>query len=276
MASISRDPNQRKRILFVGQDGVRRTIRLGKMTMKQAEWIKIRVEQLLTAQITGALDPEAAKWLQNMDDTMHDRLARQGLAESREKGDRTLSGFLDAYFDALDVKETTRTRYGQTRKLLEKHFGKAHDIRKIRTKDADEWRASLVDRYAPAKVAREVGLARMFFGRAMRWGLISTNPFAGVKAGSQRNRERLHYVTPEDTAKLLTAAGNADWRCIIALARYGGLRCPSEVLAVRWEDVDWDAGRVRVRSPKTDGHDGKGERVLPLFPELRDELMEAF
>ena len=33
---------------------------------------------------------------------------------------------------------------------------------------------------------------------------------------------------------------------------------------------------MRVRSPKTEEHDGKGERIVPLFPELRDVLMDAF
>ena len=49
--------------------------------------------------------------------------------------------------------------------------------------------------------------------------------------------------------------------------RYGGLRCPSEVLALKFEDIDWASGRFRVTSPKTKRY-GKGSRVVPLFPEL--------
>ena len=115
----------------------------------------------------------------------------------------------------------------------------------------------------------------MMFRQAARWGMINANPFEGVKAGSQHNRERLHYVTPETAAKLIDSAPNPDWRCIIALARWGGLRCPSEVLRVRWVDVDWNAHRLRVTSPKTEEHAGKGQRIVPLFPELRVVLMEA-
>ena len=37
MASIGKDPGGRRRILFVAQNGKRRTIRLGKCSQKQAE-----------------------------------------------------------------------------------------------------------------------------------------------------------------------------------------------------------------------------------------------
>ena len=56
---------------------------------------------------------------------------------------------------------------------------------------------------------------------------------------------------------------------IFALARFGGLRCPSEVLTLKWTDVLWDTNRLRIDSPKT------GLRHCPLFPELRQALEEA-
>ena len=62
----------------------------------------------------------------------------------------------------------------------------------------------------------------------------------------------------------------------MALSRYGGLRCPSEVLSLRWQDIDWEYGKMRVTSPKTEHHPGKASRMVPLFPELRPYLEEAF
>ena len=40
-------------------------------------------------------------------------------------------------------------------------------------------------------------------------------------------------------------------------------------------DVDFVGGRIRVRSPKTEHHRGKGERTIPLFAELRPYLEDA-
>ena len=44
MASLCKDPNGRKRILFVTGDGSRKAIRLGKTSIKQAESFKIKME----------------------------------------------------------------------------------------------------------------------------------------------------------------------------------------------------------------------------------------
>ncbi len=46
---------------------------------------------------------------------------------------------------------------------------------------------------------------------------------------------------------------------------------------MRWSDIDWDgvAGHRWARSPKTEHHEGKAGRKLPLFPELRAVLLDA-
>lgn len=67
-----------------------------------------------------------------------------------------------------------------------------------------------------------------------------------------------------------------DWRLIVALARSGGLRCPSEHPALRWRDIDWEHGRIKVTSPKTARHPNGGSTVIPLFLGLRPYLAEAF
>ena len=69
---------------------------------------------------------------------------------------------------------------------------------------------------------------------------------------------------------------NHHWRSIVALARFAGMRCPNEVLSLKWTDVDWDRGEIIVTANKTAHHAGKGLRRCPLFPELRPYLEEAF
>ena len=68
----------------------------------------------------------------------------------------------------------------------------------------------------------------------------------------------------------------AEWRLIFALCRYAGLRCPSEVLRLRWTDVGWDRSRMRIHSPKTEHHEGGESRMVPIFPELLPYLREVF
>ena len=69
---------------------------------------------------------------------------------------------------------------------------------------------------------------------------------------------------------------DAEWRLIFALSRFGGLRCPSEHLALRWSDVDWERDRIRVRSPKMERDEGRDCRHVPIFPELRPCLEQAW
>ena len=128
---------------------------------------------------------------------------------------------------------------------------------------------------APTTIHKRIQVARSFFHAMRRRKLIDENPFDGVKAAAAGTRDRQRFVTREEIDAVLAACPDHDWRTIVVLARYGGLRCPSEVLSLRWQDVDWDAGRIVVTSPKTEHHAGKQSRTIPLFPELRPILAEA-
>src|SRR4029077_17920272 len=96
------------------------------------------------------------------------------------------------------------------------------------------------------------------------------NPFEDLKAGSPTDKDRQCFIMPEDTPLVIIVGQDAEWRLIVALSRYGGLRCPSEHLALTWPDVDWERERFRVDSPKT------GVRWVPIFPEMRTNLEEVF
>ncbi len=92
----------------------------------------------------------------------------------------------------------------------------------------------------------------------------------------QANKSREHFVFREDTTKVLEACPDAEWRLIVSLCRFGGLRCPSEILELRREDIVWDQNRILVTSRKTEHHAGHETRVIPLFPELVEPLRDVF
>ena len=126
-------------------------------------------------------------------------------------------------------------------------------------------------------IRRRCGRARQLFQAAVKHRLIDRNPFAELRGVTvQPNRSRDYFVSRGEAAKVLAACPDAQWQLLFALSRYGGLRCPSEHLALTWGDVLWDAGRIVVRSPKTAHHEGKESRTIPLFPELRPYLQAAY
>jgi len=277
MASISRGKNGRRMIQFVGADGKRRSIRLGKVSQRVAESVKVRIEQLVAAKISGhAPDDETARWVAQLDTTMLDKLAAVGLIPKRKAA--TLGDFLDSYINSrCDVKPRTRAFYEQVRDGLLNHFGSGKPLREVSPGDADGWRLHLLsNELAENTVRRRCGQAKQFFTAAMRRRLIPDNPFAGIKSAVQANRIRFFFVTPEQAEKVIEACPDAQWRLLFALSRYGGLRCPSEHLNLRWGDVDWEHGRITVTSPKTEHHPGGASRIIPLFPELLPYLRDCF
>ncbi len=128
---------------------------------------------------------------------------------------------------------------------------------------------------ASGTVNRRCRRAKQFFTFAVDSRYLSESPFAKLKTGQSVNTGNFAFVDPETTARLIEAAPDVQWRLIIALARYAGLRIPSELLPLKWSDVLWDQKRINVTSPKT-AHQGKPERVIPLFPELETVLAEAY
>jgi integrase len=279
MASIAHDKGGRKRICFIGADGAPKAIRLGVASEKTARTFKEKVEKILEAKLVrAALDPDVAKWVADLPAGMHDRMVRAGLADTRAAQVRaTVGGMLAAFFAGADVKPATRVRMKQAEAAIIAHFSDAREVGTITNADADTWRSSLVKAgYAAATISRTVLYARQMFRFGVRRGMLATNPFAELKAGAQVNHARSAFISRETIAKVLDAAPDAEWRLLIALSRFGGLRVPSEALALRWCDVDWAHGRITVRSPKTEHHEGKGERSIPIFAELKEHLEAAF
>jgi len=90
------------------------------------------------------------------------------------------------------------------------------------------------------------------------------------------NETRKHFVSREDAQKVLAACPDTEWQLIFALSRYAGLRCPSEHLSLKWDDIDWERSRVFVHSPKKEHLECGGDRWVPIFPELRPYLEVAF
>ncbi len=282
MASISRDPNGFRRIHFVNRDGKRKPIRLGKVPQHLADKIKVKVEALNAAAIGGfSLDNETSEWLRSIGDKLHAKLAATGLVAPRQPVEPQkqicLGEWLDTYIAGrTDVKPNTRRNLEAAKARLVEFFGKERGLDSITAGDVDAWVIWLKGRYANGTAGRTIKRAKQFFRAALRKKILAENPFADAKAPSQVNEARKFFVTLEATYKVLDACPDFEWRLLFALSRFGGLRCPSEHLALKWSDVDWERDRFRVTSSKTEHLEGGGVRWVPIFPELRPYLTEAF
>ena len=161
-------------------------------------------------------------------------------------------------------------------------LGEDKRIDRIKVADAKAWRVWLATEgnrrdknrktMADNTVRRRIGKAKQFFDHAITCGLIDDDPFKSLPSTVHGNAKRQSFVERETIDDCIAATPDARWRAIIALARYGGLRCPSDLATLTWDMIDFANGRVTIRAPKKEHLACGGRRVCPLFPELRPYL----
>lgn len=279
MASATRIDGAWK-IRFYDGAGTRRQIHLTGANQRTAENFARHVGILNTAKIlnTADIDRGTALWLQGLGQSLYDKLAAVGLVEERRTF--TVREWVRGYIQSrTDLKDRTRVIMGQAEGSLVAKLGD-RPIQGVSESDAVAFKAwlrtSAGGGLAENTARRRCGHARQFFAAAIREGLITRNPFAAVsvQVGSAEAKHR--FINAEECRRILEACPCQDWRTLFALARWGGLRFPSEVLRLTWRDIDWQEGRMSVPEPKVEHHAGRGRRCVPLFPELRQVLAVAF
>lgn len=283
MASLSRNRNGSYRVAFTLDVNDRRAIRIGKMKESEADAIRGHVELLVIAKQNGhPLDKATAGWLTRIGERLTRKLVRAGLIEDRAKANDAnpaLAAFLDNYIAGReDAKPRTIINLKQARERLLAFFAPDRSLVSITAADADKWVVFLRGKcgYAETTTSRTIGMAQQFFTNARRGRLIQENPFEHLKRAPMSNPERAVFVTRDSIERIIAECPTAEWRLIVALARYGGLRIPSELQELKWSDVLWDKNRFLVRSPKTENHVGKATRFVPLFPELLPHFEAAY
>ena len=279
MSSLCRDHKPGTwRILYVDTDGRRRTLRLGKMAHRTAQAIQRHVDVLLAARISGQPIPrETAAWLNGIGQPLRRKLARLGLVDATPNLP-TLGEWLRDYVKSrTQVKPATRVAWGHAIRNLLEFFGEDRRIDLITPRDADRFAEYLRScGLRPATVGRRILLARQFFRAAVRARFIMENPFTDVKSHPQVNPARQRFISREVIDRILAQCPTPHWQLLVALARYGGLRCPSEILSLKWDDIDWENRRIRVTCHKTQHHPGREFRIVPIFPEILPYLERVF
>lgn len=115
--------------------------------------------------------------------------------------------------------------------------------------------------YAKSSVSRRLASLRSFFRFAQREGLTDNNPAKPLRNPS-RERKLPHFLSTDEIGKLLVAppanqpAGLRD-RAILETMYSGGLRV-SETVGMNEEDIDLEAGLIRIRGK------GRRERLAPI------------
>tara|TARA_Y100001968_G_scaffold327811_1_gene373649 strand:+ start:199 stop:804 length:606 start_codon:yes stop_codon:yes gene_type:complete len=146
-------------------------------------------------------------------------------------------------------------------------FGGDIPLSAVTAAHAEEFREHLLSNgkrdgvgLARATVNKHCSIANQYFKAAYKRRVITENPFEGIECRNLPNRERMAFVEPQQITQLLEHLPMWQDRVTLGLARYGGLRCPSEVLALKWEHIHLgdntknDPSYMMVRNEKTMHH----------------------
>ena len=87
-----------------------------------------------------------------------------------------------------------------------------------------------------------------------------------IAGSTKRTREPAEPLDLEELLALLRATARPHHRAMFAVGAGMGLR-PSELIRVRWEDIDWEARTLAVRGSKT----ADASAVVPLTPVAFEE-----
>ena len=258
----------------------RHTIHLSSRTYrrKTVERFKEMVETLVYYRKNGTHVPDKAvtNWLTAAPAELQEKLAKVGLINVTKS--KTCKELWDAFtkHKKPSVKPKTMMLYQWHRDKFFEWFSKNELVENVTVERCLDWKADLLTQQAVAGVAGIMKGAKAVFDWAVAIDWIRENPMKAIPIGSFINRENDRVISMGEYAKLLNICPNQEWRTIVAFARIGGLRCPSELQPMMWSDVNWTENRFVVRSPKTEHHEGHRERIVPLFPELRKVLEQHF
>jgi integrase len=288
MAAVGKDGANGWRIRFIDGQGIRKTIRLGKMSKPSAESICRHVAELASAKASSQpVARQTALWVPTIEKPLYQKLMRVGLVENQEFP--PLDKFLTDHIERgrtssrKAAAEGTKKKWKAAKAHIVNFFGVDQDLRGITEVDVEKFRLWLEDQPVGDRTLMEntirsvMACAKMFFNAAIKQGVSTENPFSGEVSTTQENRKRDFYVKPDVALKIIEACPSTEWKLMVSLWRFAGLR-KTEIYHLKWSGVRWDSGKMLVESPKTKHHEGRDHRYVPIgdiYPILRDAFERA-
>ena len=162
------------------------------------------------------------------------------------------------------------------RDYLIKRFGEdiADDIRAL---DIQRWLKSLneADGLAWTTISKIRGIMLRIYKIGLRHEHVTKNPVEHVETRS-KSTYRAVIITPSQTLAILKSLPSPLHFALVLTCAATALRS-SEILALRWSDVLWGEGRIRISKRWAKGEDGEtktdaSDGYVPLHPVLAGHL----
>lgn len=241
----------------------------------------IRGDGSIGRRLTTAIIGPVAGMTQRQARKAADEILRPlNLGKLRPGSTMTLKEFVDRYFipNAFpSLKLSTQKRY---RQILNLHLLPAFGPLRLNQLGTIEIQTFVLNKMAGGLSWESVdhfrNLLSKIFANARKWGLhAGDNPATGVELPEKRPVREKHVLAPEQIPPLLACLAEPT-RTMVLVGLLTGLRV-SEILGLRWQDLNFPAGELHVQqayyrgqmgTPKTMG----SRRTVPMPPRLADAL----
>ena len=127
------------------------------------------------------------------------------------------------------------------------------------------------DGIMPATLNKCMATLQAALGKAVKRGYLKENPINKENRNDlfEKAPERdFHVITQDEFNALLAACPNDCWRGIFTVANYTGLR-RSEILALEWDNVDFDNDMIKVRNKTYHMTKSRKIRDIPMAPQVK-------
>jgi integrase len=175
-------------------------------------------------------------------------LREHDLGRQIQGADLTLNEYLDQWLETAAKPRLREKSYRSYESLLCRYVRLALGARNLAAicpLDVQAVYQQLIERGLSARTIRYThSVLRSSMRQAIRWRLLAEDPTNGAQLPRQRRRE-LGVLTAEQSRSFLEAAMQTAYGPVFAVALTTAAR-PSEYLALKWQDINWERGTVSV------------------------------
>ncbi|MGO9115333.1 MAG: tyrosine-type recombinase/integrase [Thermoguttaceae bacterium] len=175
-------------------------------------------------------------------------LREHDLGRHVEGADVTLTEYLDRWLETAAKPRLREKSYHSYESLLRRYVRPslgARNLAAICPLDIQAVYQHLVERGLSARTVRYThSVLRSAMRQAIRWRLLAEDPTNGAQLPRLRRRE-VRALSAEQSRLFLEAAQGTPYGPVFAVALTTAAR-PSEYLALKWQDINWERGTVSI------------------------------
>ena len=182
--------------------------------------------------------------------------APSGLTASGDMTEQTFGQLVDKWTDHLEARGRAPKTLAENRREIETRIRPRLGTIAVTELSAehldDAYSAWLKEGLSASSVHRHAAVISAALTQGVKWGWLDLNPAQRASAPAPTTTRKLVTPGPDQVVKLIHAAEESDpvMATAIALAFITGGR-RGELAALRWSDIDLDAGIVRIERSLT-------------------------